>query len=158
MQSVEQFKGLLGELIAEQRLAVLASHARGDPYASLIAFAVDTDLETFLFTTPRTTRKFANVSRDPRAALLIDNRRNTVADFQHAAAVTVRGRVAEVEPDRTAWFDRLYLSRHPALTDFVGAPTTARMVLRAETFYLVRHFQSVTEYHVAGDHLRDRHE
>ena len=135
----------LKDLMAVQRVAVLATHNDGLPHGSLVAFVVADDLRDVVFATSRATRKFANLSKDARVALVIDNRTNQEADFQQAIAVTVSGKASEVSADEHArWLER-YLQRHPCLQEFVQSPTCALVRVRVEKYNLVERFQNVVE-------------
>ena len=92
-----KLKRELQKLFKKQRLAVLATQKNGQPYSSLVAFAVTEDLKHLIFATSRATRKYDNFSSDSRVALLIDTRTNKVSDFHHAMAVTAVGTAIEVE-------------------------------------------------------------
>ena len=129
-----------------QSLAVLATHSRGQPYASLVAVASAPDLTNLLFATTRATRKFANLSSDPRAALLVDSRSNKEIDFEAAAALTAVGAVREVEKRDKEPLLGLYIAKHPHLAEFVRAPTCAFLRIEVEAYYLVRRFQEVMEW------------
>jgi hypothetical protein len=68
----------LQDFIARHRLAVLASSsANGAPQAALVNIAVTPALE-IIFETTCETRKFANLERDPRAALVIGSGQETL--------------------------------------------------------------------------------
>lgn len=148
METPEKFRSRLAELVADQRLAVLSTQSGGQPYASLIAVAATEDLATYFFTTPRASRKFANLRDNPAVALLMENATNRPADFQHAMAVTITGTAEEIPPHVFDQFDAIFLARHPELESFVRAETTARIRISAASFYLVRHFQEVMTYHL----------
>ena len=148
MKDTERLKELLGDLLRSQKLAVLATHDKGQPYASLVAFAETEDLKRFLFATTRTTRKYANLSADSRVAMLVDSRSNQDSDIHSARAVTATGRVEEVFEDQKDRFLEIYLEKHPHMKDFVHAPTCALLQLRVKTYYLVSKFQKVIELHV----------
>lgn len=148
MESEQAIRETLGRLFDECRLAVLSTHRDGQPYASLVAFAATGDLRRIYFATPRSTRKFGNLSADGRIALLISNDANQVEDFHRAMAVTVVGAGREVDGEDKARALGLYLNKHPYLEDFVQAPTCALVELQARSFFLVRHFQHVMELHL----------
>jgi nitroimidazol reductase NimA-like FMN-containing flavoprotein (pyridoxamine 5'-phosphate oxidase superfamily) len=74
MIALENHKADLISFFRSQPLAVLATHNKGQPYGSLVAFAATHDLDYLIFSTTRSTRKFANLSADPRVAMVIDNR------------------------------------------------------------------------------------
>lgn len=139
------------KLLTGQRLAVLATSDRGRPYASLVAFSAADDLHALYFATSRETRKYANLTAEPRAALLIDSRSNREEDFQQAAAVTVLGMAMEFEGDEKKLPASLFLARHPALLEFVDAPATAFFAVRVEKFVYVSRFREVSEYSVGLD-------
>lgn len=149
LKAHDEARSLLRGLFAGQRLAVLATQDQGQPHTSLVAFAASEDLRHLVFATPRSTRKYAHLSRDPRVALLIDNRSNEEADFQHAVAVTAAGTVRDLEDDRRQELLALYTARHPGLEAFVRTPTTALLDVAVTAYFLVTAFQNVLELRVA---------
>lgn len=138
----------LKKLLQSQPLAVLATQNRGQPYASLIAFASSGDLKRLYFATTRSTRKYANLSGDSRVAVLVDNRSNKASDFRWAMAATATGSAEEVDPAEKGSVLDLYLAKHPHLKEFVHSPTCALCEIRVQTFFVVTRFQSVVEVHV----------
>ena len=144
----EALPGVAGPGFQEQRLAVLSTHDRGQPYASLVAFSASEDLTRLRFATNRATRKYANLQRDGRVALLVDNRSNATSDFREAMAVTATGRAREVGEDEKGALQRGYLAKHPYLEEFVSAPTCALFEVEVGTYYAVHRFQNVLELHM----------
>lgn len=141
----QRIRELLRELLASQRLAVLATHQEGQPYCSLVGIAASDDLTSLLFATKRATRKFRNLATDDRVALMLDSRAKASSDFQGAVAVTAMGRVGEVSKEDSSGFLTRYLDTHPDLRDFVLAPNCALLRVRVEKYVVVQHFQEVTE-------------
>jgi hypothetical protein len=139
---------LVRSLLSGQRLAVVATHTGGQPYANLVAFAASEDLKSLFFATARTTRKFENISADCRVALLIDSRQNREGDFHEAAAVTVMGSAGEAIGAEKAQALGGYLAKHPYLEDFVRAPSCALFKVIVDKYVLVRNFQNVMEWKV----------
>jgi nitroimidazol reductase NimA-like FMN-containing flavoprotein (pyridoxamine 5'-phosphate oxidase superfamily) len=136
-------------LLCGQHLAVLSTRsADGHPYASLVAVVAEADLAGIYFATSRATRKFANLTAEPRVALLVENSRNRQSDIYEAMAVTAVGTVHELGDQEAAAILPLYLERHPQLKSFVTAPSTALLHMAVKTYYLVNRFQKVMEYHV----------
>jgi heme iron utilization protein len=153
MESGDGFRQLLHEILGGQKLAVLSTHNAGQPYASLVAFALSDDLGSLYFVTPRTTRKFSNLQRDCRMALLISSSTNKETDFHEAMAVTVVGSAVEIQgPDKEAALSH-YIAKHPYLEDFARSPTCAFVRIYAHTYILVKNFQHVMELHI--DHEPD---
>jgi hypothetical protein len=138
----------LHNLLDRQRLGVLSSVAGEQPYASLVAIAASPDLSRIYFATSRSTRKYANLEANPRAAMLIDNRSNQARDFRQAMAATATGRVEELTPGAEAAFGQFFTAKHPYLDDFISAPSTAKFCLRVKTYFVVNRFQNVMELHV----------
>jgi pyridoxine/pyridoxamine 5'-phosphate oxidase len=136
-------------LFSGQRLAVLSTcSADGHPYASLVCVTATADLAGVYFATSRATRKFANLTAEPRAALLVENSRNRQSDIYEAMAVTAIGTVHEASGREARDALTLYVERHPQLESFVTAPSTALLRLAVKSYYLVNRFQKVMEYHV----------
>lgn len=139
---------VLQELCRSQPLAALATDAGSHPYVSLVAVAVTDDLRHLYFATPRATRKWANLAKNPRVSLLLDNRTNQVSDFRRAVAATLLGSAQEIGGAARDEGLRIYVSRHPHLADFVAAPTCAVFQVQIDRIYLVTRFQNVMEFHL----------
>ncbi len=139
-------QALLREILGSQRFAVLATDERGQPFTSLMAFAVADDLGKVLVLTERTTRKFANLKRNARVALLIDNRENKDSDTQDSIAVTLIGEAQEINPDADAALLDLYLARHPYLAAFAASPSCAMVRVKIDSYLLVSRFEKVLEW------------
>jgi heme iron utilization protein len=136
---------LLHDLFTSQRAAVLATQEMGQPYLSLMAFAVTPDLKTFILATHRYTRKYANLMVEPRVALLVDNRSNTPEDTKEAVAVTVLGTATEAAPAERQEALRLFLLRHPHLEPFATSPTCSLVTVGVSTYLVVQRFEEVQE-------------
>jgi nitroimidazol reductase NimA-like FMN-containing flavoprotein (pyridoxamine 5'-phosphate oxidase superfamily) len=149
MEEAVRLKHTVGDLLKGQNLAVLSTHHKGQPYASLVVFAATEDLRQILFATTRATRKYENIVQDPRVALLVDSRTNLNTDIHGAIAVTVTGRVEEVKDKDQEAFLKIYLAKHPHLKDFVRSPTCALLRIKVETYYMVSKFQKVIELHLS---------
>jgi heme iron utilization protein len=132
----------LDELLATQPLAVLATSHGGEPYASLVAVAPEGHDHVY-FATPRATRKWTNVTGEPRVALMIDDRSNQPADFHAGAAATGMGTAVECLGDAIDAGRRALAQRHPHLTGFLNSPSTVIARVDVERWYVVTRFQSV---------------
>ena len=141
----EDIKNKIRKLFAAQKLAVLSTHQSGQPYANLIAYVGSQDLKEIYFVTPRTTRKFDNLSADSRVAVLINSSLNTESDFHNAVAVTALGNAEEVDGSEKVDILKRYLSKHPYLEAFANAPTCALVGIKISSYVLVENFQHVME-------------
>ena len=149
-------RGKINKLLSEQCLGVLATvDLSGHPYASLVAFASNTDHSELYFVTPRATRKFANLAQDARAALLINNSVNRPADFHEAMAVTVLGRARLLGKEDRFRVLPLYVERHPYLRKFARSPSCAMFAIEVTGLTMVEKFQNVSE--LKFDHDLDTH-
>jgi general stress protein 26 len=144
----QEIKNQIQELLVSQKLAVLSTHHSGQPYASLVAFVAKKDLKKIFFVTPRTTRKFANLSMDSRVAILINSSLNMDADFHEAISVTALGNAKETHGAEKDEILRLYLTKHPYLEAFATSPTCAVVGVTITTYVMVRNFQQVMELHI----------
>ncbi|WP_338604533.1 pyridoxamine 5'-phosphate oxidase family protein [Desulfoferula mesophila] len=147
-QQAQELEQHLRDMAASQLFAVLSTVGEKQPYASLVAFAASTDLARIYFSTSRTTRKFNNLQRNPRAAILMDNRSNQVTDLRLAAAATAVGKVEAIGPDKEAVFKQVFLAKRPHMGEFLDASNTARLCLHVDAYYVVSRFQSVFEFRV----------
>jgi nitroimidazol reductase NimA-like FMN-containing flavoprotein (pyridoxamine 5'-phosphate oxidase superfamily) len=145
LQDKKKLQAFLSRLFTSQKLAVMATVEEKQPFTNLVAFASTEDLKYLIFATPRATRKFANLSKNPHVALTIDNRHNKTSDFSDAAAVMVIGSAEEVNGAEKKPFLERYLEKHPELKTFVLSPSCALFRVRIAKYDVVRQFQNVVE-------------
>ena len=135
------------DLVAGQPFAVLCTQGEGQPYGSVVAFAFDPDLKSFVFATPTATRKYRLLSGNDRVALVVDNRGLHPDDLMRVGAATITGKARQLEPgpeyDECA---RSLTARHPYLGSFVESPSTALFRIDAVRFLYVTRFQEVTQW------------
>ncbi len=148
MDPTEEIRSRLRDLCISQKLAVVATQSGGQPYASLVAFVTSDDLRHVFFVTARTTRKFANLTKDSRVAVLINSSANKESDFHDAVSVTVTGSAEEIGDAERDHVLSLYLSKHPYLEDFAQAPSCAVIKVTTKSYYMVKNFQNVMELHI----------
>jgi nitroimidazol reductase NimA-like FMN-containing flavoprotein (pyridoxamine 5'-phosphate oxidase superfamily) len=150
LADLKDVKNVLEDLLNSQPLAVLATQGDGQPYTNLVAFTFSQDLQSLFFATTQSTRKFANLSADPRVSMLVDNRTNNPSDFRWAKAVTVTGKAEKIDKKKEFEVTEAYLDKHPHLKDFLESPSCALIRIRVETYFLVTRFQEVMEIHVTS--------
>jgi heme iron utilization protein len=132
-----------------ERHAVLSTDSKGQPYSSLVAFALLPDLKKAVFATPKATLKYENILENPHVALLIDTRSNREGDLMGAEAITIIGRAKPIRRGKT-WNDlsRILLQKHPGLTKFVRSATTALVLIEASRCIHVSQFQTVSRWDI----------
>jgi nitroimidazol reductase NimA-like FMN-containing flavoprotein (pyridoxamine 5'-phosphate oxidase superfamily) len=148
MEPTQKIQSRLKDLCTSQKLAVVSTQSDGQPYASLVAFVAGDDLRHIYFITARTTRKFANLTREPRVAVLINSSTNEESDFHEAVSITVTGTAEEISGLEREKILTRYLSKHPYLEDFARSPSCALIQVATQSFYMVQNFQNVMELHI----------
>jgi nitroimidazol reductase NimA-like FMN-containing flavoprotein (pyridoxamine 5'-phosphate oxidase superfamily) len=148
MADYEDIKNKIQALFSDQKLAVLSTHQSGQPYASLIAFVGSNDLKKIFFVTPRTTRKFSNLTADSRVAILVNSSLNVDSDFHEAVSVTALGTAKEIYGSQKDEILSLYLSKHPYLESFATSPSCALVGVAITRYVMVKNFQHVMELHI----------
>lgn len=113
-------------LMTQQGYAVLCTQGSGQPYGSVIAFAINDNLNALVFATSVTTHKYRLLSRCDRVALVVDNRADSPRYVSHTQAVTVIGKAQILQQNNASesWRERL-ICRHPQLSSFITAPDSA---------------------------------
>lgn len=148
MKTDPSLEDRLQKLFRSQKLGVLATQQKKNPYTSLIAFACSDDMRQILFSTPKATRKFANIISNPSVSFFIDNRSNRAIDFRKAIGVTALGSVRQIRKNKNSKLMKLYLTKHPQLGSFLASQSCAFLCIDVKSYYIVERFQKVTEVHL----------
>lgn len=129
--------------------AVLATESQGQPYTSLVAYALTPDARGILFITPKSTRKYKNILQNNRVSLLLDTRTNTPEDYMTAESITILGKAHPVRKG-AKWnrFAGIFTRKHPKLRNIIVSPETAMILVEITTCIHVTQFQSVTLWEV----------
>jgi nitroimidazol reductase NimA-like FMN-containing flavoprotein (pyridoxamine 5'-phosphate oxidase superfamily) len=131
-----------------QMHAVLATDSEGQPYTSLIAYALTPDMKKVVFATPRATRKFKNILKNRLVSLLIDTRSNTERDYMDAESVTILGNAYSLRRGKKlSDLAEILKKKHPELIEFIDSPETAIVCIEISQCIHVTRFQSVSEWH-----------
>jgi heme iron utilization protein len=137
--------GRLKAFNKNQYFGVLATDDKGQPYTSLISFAITPDLQKVIFATPQETRKFKNIVNTKKVSILIDSRSNMRKNLLATEAITIMGNARHV-PRGKIWNElaAIFLKKHPDLENFVQADTTALIVVKATRCIHVGEFQTIS--------------
>ncbi len=130
-------RAAISGLLNEQRLAILATVTQESPYCNLVAFTPSDDLQTIIFTTPRSTSKYANMMRNPNVSLLVDDRMRSGFGFTSGMVVTAVGAVVPVGPQEEDALKGRHANRHAELKEFICSPDCALMQVRVARYILV---------------------
>jgi heme iron utilization protein len=137
------------DLFKSQKLAVLSTFYKDQPYCNLVAFVETNDSKSLIFATNRNTRKYRNLLINRGVSLLIDDRTNLSDDFRQEVAITVLGSAEEATPDEAPYFAERLISKLPDIAGFVSGVDTAIFKVRIND-YIIASFESVERVHI-GD-------
>lgn len=138
--------GRLSLLNGKQLHAVLATDMDGQPYTSLVAYALIPEMKGIIFTTPKSTRKYRNILRNSRVSLLIDTRSNTRKDYMSAESLTILGNASPLRKKCKQWllYSDIFLKKHPKLGEIIHSSETALILVEIVRCLHVTKFQSVS--------------
>lgn len=110
--------------------AVLATEGSGQPHASFMAYATLDDARRLVFATYRDTRKYANMTQNPRVALLVDCREREGGRL----AVTAIGHAREVTPMEKPAAVNAFRAAHPDFGSFLDSPDSALFLVTVDWY------------------------
>jgi heme iron utilization protein len=127
MNDSSKYQVILYPLFKTQKFAVLSTFSNGQPYSNLVAFASSENLKLIVFVTNKKTRKYDNIRKNSRVAILIDNRKNKSSDLSNAFAVTAIGVAEELNGANRNILSKIYVTKHPSLSGFLNKPESVLM-------------------------------
>ena len=137
----------LNALDKDQLHAVLATESDGQPYTSMIAYALTPDKKGLVFATPRKTQKYKNMLKNNRVSLLIDTRSNTEKDYMSAESLTILGNAKPVRKgEKWSELAGVLIRKHPNLNEIIHSPETKLIFVQISRCIHVTRFQTVSEW------------
>lgn len=137
----------LKSLDREQLHAVLATDSNGQPYTSMIAFALSPDGKSIVFATPQKTAKYKNIMENNKVSLLIDTRSNTPKDYMNAESLTVLGYAQPIRRGKKRLeLAGVLIRKHPGLHTMLESPRTRLLCITIIRCIHVTRFQTVSEW------------
>jgi uncharacterized protein YhbP (UPF0306 family) len=134
-------------LVTSQPYAVLCTQGHGQPYGSLVAYAITDDLAHAVFATPKATRKFRLLTECDHVALVVDNRPDFPNQLMEVEGVTATGRASLVEAaEEFEYWGRLLTGRHSYLSKFVQSASCGLFRIRILRYFHVSRFQEVRQW------------
>lgn len=133
------------EIIQNQRLCVLATSWKEEPYCSLMGYLWDQQQGEFYVVTSFESKKLRNLSQNPRVSLLLDTR---VPEGQHKGtfirALTVQGEAEPLsDPGLGSEVRKRMQEMHPNLTTLLQDPKTVVVRIRPISFLLLDGVENV---------------
>jgi len=134
-------------LLDSQLYGVLCTQGQGQPYGSLVAYAMTPDLDAAVFATQKATRKYRLLSECAHVALVIDNRSTNPDRLMDVEGVTATGHAHEMAtgPEFEPWA-RLLTDRHPYLDTFVRSASCGLFRIDIVRYFHVTRFQEVRQW------------
>jgi len=137
----------LNALDKDQLHAVLATESDGQPYTSMIAYALTPDKKGIVFITPQKTRKYKNILKNNNVSLLIDTRSNTEKDYMSAESLTILGNAFPVRKgEKWSELIRALIHKHPRLNEVIHSAETRLILVKITRCIHVSRFQTVSEW------------
>jgi uncharacterized protein YhbP (UPF0306 family) len=145
--SADDLESIIRRLVDGHLYGVLCTQGQGQPYGSLVAYAMTPDLDAAVFATQKATRKYSLLSECAHVALVVDNRSTLPGQLMEVEAVTATGRAYEVAkgPAFEQW-SRLLTDRHPYLTTFVRSVSCGLFRIDIVRYFHVTRFQEVRQW------------
>ena len=135
------------DLLSREKFTVLCTSGADLAYGSLIAYAVDSQLTTAVFSTPTTTRKYKLLEDCKHVALLFDSRSEVGGELMRIEAVTATGHATRLTAGpRYQQMADLYRERHPYLASFLNAESSALFEVEIVRYFHVWRFQEVRQW------------
>lgn len=144
MPDSEKIQDIVGGLLKESRLAVLATVDKGQPYTSLVAITPFQGCRKIIFATYKNTRKFNNLKFNSKVAVLIQCEGTDSSGRKKIFALTAFGQAAEpgIQERKKAVY--CHLERHPDLDSLLKSSDLALFIIEVELYQLVRGIDDVT--------------
>lgn len=141
----EPIVNLARSLLTNEGEASLATlDASGAPFASLVTFATDAR-HTPLLLISNLARHTQNLSRDPRASLLVSDRTND--DTQARSRATFIGKLTPLtDPEKIAAAKSHFLARHPSASTYAAFPDFRYFALSVDKVHMVQGFGRILEF------------
>lgn len=146
-ETVIELQGDIRKLCENELFGVLATQGKEITHASLISFAVSSDLKYIVFATPINTGKFNLIAAEENIAVLVDDRSSHKDSINEISALTIigKGKILADENEIFKWAT-LLTEKHPNLNTFVKAQSTAIILVEVGRYLYVKKFQEMREW------------
>ncbi len=121
---------LQGHLYAN--LATIDSDDPGQPHASTVAYVND-GFDLYFITSVKS-RKFANLEKNPRVALTIDE---DEADWMKIKGLQIEGEAEAVKEDRLPFVFGIYSEKYPIIKTFPANPDYRFIKIRPKRIWML---------------------
>lgn len=133
-------------LVKTQKYGILSTQGRGQPYGSLMAYAMDDTLKVGIFATHIETRKYKLLEECDRVALSVDNRATVGDSLMDVESFTATGRCSRVLDEDFSRLAELLTNQHPYLDKFITVKSCVLFRIDFFRFFHVMRFQEVCQW------------
>ena len=143
MSSLSVIKSYIEDIFKTRRFAVLATEGDGQPHASLVAVTPMEGFRKLIFATYRNTRKYSNLVRNGKVAILVERIKINSSGLQECTVLTAFGHVEEIKDGEENIVFGAHLGRHPELAAFMKSEDCSLVRIKVDTYQVVRGIDDV---------------
>lgn len=139
-------KKYIEDIFKISRFGVLATEGDGQPHASLIAITPIEGYRKLIFATYRNTRKYHNLARNGKVAVLVESIGIGSSGLQESFVLTAFGHIEEIETGEINMVFEAHLERHPELLSFMQSDDCALVRIKVDAYQVVRGIDDVEKW------------
>jgi nitroimidazol reductase NimA-like FMN-containing flavoprotein (pyridoxamine 5'-phosphate oxidase superfamily) len=137
MNKQSKIKESIEGIIKTRRFAVLATEGEGQPHTSLIAITPFGSFLQLIFATYRNTRKYRNLVRNSKVAVLIEGEYVNMKGLKESIVLTIIGLTEEIRMAENEAASHAHLKRHPEMESFMLSSDCALIMVIAQSYQVV---------------------
>ena len=136
-KGIVQVLETMQEILCANDLAVLATCAENQPHCSLMAYVPNEDCRTIYMLTQRDSRKFRNISANPRVSLMVDTRLDSPESRTAIKALTISGTCSPCPQSMQKQFKQLLVQKHSQLKTLSAQKDAIVLEITIKSFLLL---------------------
>lgn len=117
--------------------AVLATEGEGQPHASLVAITPSDDFKALIFATYKNTRKYNNLNKNGKVAVLFENRSANNLNQHNTTVLTAFGNAKELDNEALKPAFEAHVFKHPEQRTFLLSNDCAMFRIKVTAFQIV---------------------
>ena len=141
-------KTYIEDALQNNPLAVLATEGNGQPHACFIAITPMDDFQHLIFATYRSTRKYKNLIKNGKVAILFENRSTKSLSQPDITVLTAFGYAKEVDVAISDAALKAHLLRHPELESFLMSTDCAIFKVKVNAYEVVRGIDDIKSWNI----------
>jgi nitroimidazol reductase NimA-like FMN-containing flavoprotein (pyridoxamine 5'-phosphate oxidase superfamily) len=141
-------KSYVTEMLQTNGFGVLATEGDGQPHASLVAVTPIDNFTHLVFATYRNTSKYKNLLKNPKVAILFENRSVLSTIQPDIFVLTAFGYAEEVDSEVSDSVHHAHLLRHPNLVSFLSTSDCAIFRVNVNAYQMVSGIDDVKWWYI----------